>query len=123
MFITFSLCWSIAVNPVLQLMLNDPSARRMSIRLGLFKHRLILQVEDDSLTSDDIAETGYRDESGEMRRPWCPATRILEHRESQAQEAEAESRRKAQQQSYCNPDDIKTQLREDFPAIQVISYA
>ncbi|DBB08226.1 TPA: hypothetical protein ACH3X3_008405 [Trebouxia sp. C0006] len=76
------------------------------------------QVEDDSVTSDDIAETGYRDESGEMRRPWCPATRILEHRESQAQEAEAESRRKAQQQSYCNPDDIKTQLREDFPAIQ-----
>jgi len=79
----------------------------------------MMQVEDDSLTSDDIAETGYRDESGEMRRPWCPATRILEHRESQAQEAEAESRRKAQQQSYCNPDDIKTQLREDFPAIQV----
>lgn len=76
------------------------------------------QVEDDSLSSDDIAETGYQDESGEMRRPWCPATRILEHRELQAQEAEAESRRKAQQQSYCNPDDIKTQLREDFPAIQ-----
>ncbi|DBA84926.1 TPA: hypothetical protein ACH3X2_005668 [Trebouxia sp. C0005] len=76
------------------------------------------QVEDDSLTSDDIAETGYQDESGEMRRPWCPATRILEHRESQAQEAEAASRRKAQQQSYCNPDDMKTQLREDFPVIQ-----
>ncbi|KAL0041418.1 hypothetical protein WJX79_002533 [Trebouxia sp. C0005] len=54
------------------------------------------QVEDDSLTSDDIAETGYQDESGEMRRPW----------------------RKAQQQSYCNPDDMKTQLREDFPVIQ-----
>ena len=78
----------------------------------------MLQVEDDSL-NDDIAETGYRDDSGDMRRPWCPATRILEHRESQAQEAEAEAKRKAQQKSYCNPDDTKAVLREDFPTLQV----
>ena len=77
------------------------------------------QVEDDSLGSEDIAETGYQDDTGEMRRPWCPATRLLEHRETQAQEAEAEARRKAQQKSYCNPDDIKPVLREDFPSIVV----
>lgn len=29
-----------------------------------------------------IPETGYVDEAGELRRPWCPATRILEHREA-----------------------------------------
>ena len=80
------------------------------------------QVEDDSLSFQEIAETGYRDEAGDMRRPWCPATRILEHRESQAQEAEAESRRKIQQQSYCNPDDMKAQLREDFPPIEVFNF-
>lgn len=28
-----------------------------------------------------VPETGYVDEAGELRRPWCPATRILEHRE------------------------------------------
>lgn len=77
------------------------------------------QVEDDSLGSEDIAETGYQDETGEMRRPWCPATRLLEYRETQAQEAEAEARRKAQQKSYCSPDDIKPVLREDFPSIVV----
>ncbi|KAL3161118.1 hypothetical protein ABBQ38_009495 [Trebouxia sp. C0009 RCD-2024] len=75
------------------------------------------EVEDDSLGSEDIPETGYRDETGEMKRPWCPATRLLEHRETQAQAAEAEARRKAQQKSYCNPDDAKPVLREDFPTI------
>lgn len=39
-------------------------------------------VEDDSSTPDgEVAETGFVDEAGELRRPWCPATRILEHRE------------------------------------------
>lgn len=40
--------------------------------------------EDDSIKLDEageVAETGYVDENGELRRPWCPATRILEHRE------------------------------------------
>jgi hypothetical protein len=42
------------------------------------------EVEDDSLMFDEngeVKETGYMDEKGEMRRPWCAATRILEHRE------------------------------------------
>ena len=40
-------------------------------------------VEDDSMydESGEVKETGYLDEKGEMRRPWCAATRILEHRE------------------------------------------
>lgn len=39
-------------------------------------------VEDDSSIPDgEVAETGFVDEAGELRRPWCPATRILEHRE------------------------------------------
>lgn len=43
-----------------------------------------LQVEDDSLYEEGavIPETGYVDEAGELRRPWCAATRILEHRET-----------------------------------------
>ncbi len=42
-----------------------------------------LTVEDDSLYEEgaEIPETGYVDEKGELRRPWCAATRILEHRE------------------------------------------
>ncbi len=45
------------------------------------------QVEDDSLYDEEgfaaasVPETGYVDEAGELRRPWNPATRILEHRE------------------------------------------
>jgi hypothetical protein len=39
-------------------------------------------VEDDSSMPDgEVAETGFVDEAGELRRPWCPATRVLEHRE------------------------------------------
>ncbi len=39
------------------------------------------QVEDDSLLdAEEIPETGYVDEQGELRRPWCRETRILEHR-------------------------------------------
>jgi hypothetical protein len=30
----------------------------------------------------EVKETGYVDENGALRRPWCPATRILEHREA-----------------------------------------
>lgn len=37
-------------------------------------------VEDDG-DVQDVAETGYVDENGELKRPWCPQTRILEHRE------------------------------------------
>lgn len=41
--------------------------------------------EDDGgagVEDEEVAETGYVDENGELRRPWCPATRILEHREA-----------------------------------------
>lgn len=40
-------------------------------------------VEDDGDLQEEgeVAETGYVDEQGELRRPWCPQTRILEHRE------------------------------------------
>lgn len=45
-----------------------------------------MQVEDDSLVYDEngeVLETGYLDEeTGEMKRPWCPATRILDHIEN-----------------------------------------
>ena len=78
-----------------------------------------LQVEDDGNDGGIIAETGYRDADGEMRRPWCPATRILEHRESEAQEREVERKRKEQQQSRPTLEDPKPELREDFPDVKV----
>lgn len=37
-------------------------------------------------------------DDGQLRRPWCAATRILEHREAQKQEAEAEEKRKGSSQ-------------------------
>ena len=56
------------------------------------------QVEDDSLLdAKEIPETGYVDESGQLRRPWCPATRILDHREAAAEAAAAEEKRRAAQ--------------------------
>ena len=30
----------------------------------------------------EVKETGTVDENGELRRPWCPATRILDHLEN-----------------------------------------
>ena len=42
-------------------------------------------VEDDGELEDEeaeIAETGTLGADGEMVRPWCAATRILDHRES-----------------------------------------
>lgn len=76
-------------------------------------------MEDDGDEDAEIAETGYRDADGEMRRPWCPATRILEHRESEAQEREAERKREAQKRSRPTLDEPRPQLREDFPVIKV----
>ena len=44
-------------------------------------------AEDDGLdySSDmDVEEPGFVDPAdGEFKRPWCPATRILEHRENE----------------------------------------
>lgn len=30
----------------------------------------------------EVEETGSYDDNGEFKRPWCPETRILEHRET-----------------------------------------
>jgi hypothetical protein len=48
-------------------------------------HPISAQVEDDSLFDEngEVRETGTLDEeTGEVRRPWCPATRILDHLEN-----------------------------------------
>lgn len=76
-------------------------------------------MEDDGNEDAEIAETGYQDADGEMRRPWCPATRILEHRETEAQEREAERKQKEQQQNRPTFDEPKPELREDFPQVKV----
>ena len=56
------------------------------------------QVEDDSLLdADEIPEPGFVDDSGQLRRPWCPATRILDHREAAAEAAAAEEKRRGAQ--------------------------
>ena len=48
---------------------------------------MAMQVEDDGLdydSNEEIEEPGRIDpEDGEFKRPWCPATRILEHRENE----------------------------------------
>lgn len=79
----------------------------------------MLKVEDDGSEVAEIAETGYRDADGEKRRPWCPATRILEHRESEAQELEAERMREAQKSHRPTLDEPKPEFRENFPDIKV----
>ena len=60
----------------------------------------ISQVEDDSLLdAEQIEETGFIDEDGQLKRPWCPATRILEHREAEAAAREAEHKKRVAQAS------------------------
>lgn len=36
----------------------------------------------ENSTEDEIKETGTVDKDGTLKRPWCPETRILEHREA-----------------------------------------
>lgn len=47
-------------------------------------------IENDGLEYDsenEIVDPGYVDpEDGAFKRPWCPATRILEHRENEKTE-------------------------------------
>jgi hypothetical protein len=44
-------------------------------------------AEDDGVDYDsdaEIEDPGYVDpDDGEFKRPWCPATRVLEHRENE----------------------------------------
>jgi hypothetical protein len=52
-----------------------------------------------------------------MRRPWCPATRVLEHREALHAQAAAERRRSTgMQQALRGPG--RRQPRTDFPPLQ-----
>ncbi|KAK9854485.1 hypothetical protein WJX84_002141 [Apatococcus fuscideae] len=51
------------------------------------------RAEDDSLDIENVQENGVVGEDGQLRRPWCAATRILEHREAQQQEADAVAKR------------------------------
>jgi hypothetical protein len=79
-------------------------------------------VEDDSVLDEngEVAETGYLNEKGEMVRPWCAATRILEHRETERLNQEAEERKKAEasrKDDSAGPS--KPPRREDFPEIVV----
>ena len=52
---------------------------------GGFRFRY--QVEDDGLDVEygEIEETGFVGDDGELRRPWCPETRVLDHREMEQQ--------------------------------------
>lgn len=61
-------------------------------------------VEDDSIYDENgqVIETGELDDKGEMRRPWCVATRILEHREQEKMNREADDRKRAASSSNNN---------------------
>lgn len=78
-------------------------------------------VEDDSIYDEngEIIETGTMDENGEMKRPWSIATRLIEHKESERLEREAEEKKKAAQDRTldANPTS-KPARREGFEEIQ-----
>lgn len=66
----------------------------ISERLAALKSLDMLRAElDNELQTDEISETridasgpiketGTIDRDGSLKRPWCPETRILEHREA-----------------------------------------
>ncbi|CAG9467552.1 unnamed protein product [Pedinophyceae sp. YPF-701] len=68
--------------------------------------------EDD----EEVAETGVLGEDGQMKRPWCPATRVLEHREMEAKERAAEEQRRKEQEKMVGGDGAvrKAPRREGF---------
>ncbi|PNW70942.1 hypothetical protein CHLRE_17g739850v5 [Chlamydomonas reinhardtii] len=84
------------------------------------------QVEDDSLYDEDgiaageVPETGYVDEAGELRRPWCPATRILEHREQEKANREADEKKKAasENKAVVEPTPGRPQRRDELPPLE-----
>ena len=57
-------------------------------------------------------------EDGEMRRPWCPATRVLEHREMKQLNADAEEQRRASQARFFGDHGPSKPYRHDFPPLQ-----
>jgi hypothetical protein len=54
---------------------------------------------------------------GEVRRPWCPETRLLEHREQERLNLEAEETRRAAQGQLLNGPVSKLEFRHDFPPL------
>lgn len=58
----------------------------------------------------------YMGEDGEMRRPWCPATRILEHRETHLMKEKAE--RDGRRCTGGVPGRSSKQPRTEFPALK-----
>eukprot|EP00775_Hariotina_reticulata_P002455 gene2455-2758_t len=76
-------------------------------------------VEDDSLSLEEgqeVAETGYVDEQGQLRRPWCPQTRVLEHREMEQANREADAGRSAALKDPFAPPPPPPRL-EEFPPL------
>lgn len=73
-------------------------------------------VEDDSIAAlyaegAEVPETGYVDENGELKRPWCPATRILDHREMEAANKEAEAKKQgAREDPLAAPKQTRLQV-------------
>ncbi|EIE23977.1 outer arm dynein light chain 1 [Coccomyxa subellipsoidea C-169] len=53
-----------------------------------------------------------------MRRPWCPATRVLEHREMKQLNADAEEQRRASQAKFFGDHSPSKPYRHDFPPLQ-----
>ena len=60
----------------------------------------------------------YMADSGEMVRPWCPATRLLDQREMDALNARAETAKRAGMTDTRFSDQAKP-LREGFPPLEV----
>ncbi|EFN55740.1 hypothetical protein CHLNCDRAFT_52395 [Chlorella variabilis] len=79
------------------------------------------QVEDDSLLdAQHIPETGVVGQDGQLRRPWCPATRVLEQREAEAQARAAEEARqadRARSAGLFGEPQAEPPLRERLPEI------
>ncbi|CAL8462504.1 g2037 [Coccomyxa elongata] len=95
------------------------SLRAELLSEGIDPDSVALSVEDDSLhDAKTIPETGFMGEDGEMKRPWCPATRILEHREMMQLNAEAEEQRKASQAQFFGDPCPTKPYRHDFPPLQ-----
>ena len=54
---------------------------------------------------------------GQVRRPWCAATRLFEHREQERLNKEAEDARAASQNALLNGPVHKLQYCHDFPPL------
>ncbi|KAK9822057.1 hypothetical protein WJX74_003997 [Apatococcus lobatus] len=73
-------------------------------------------VEDDSLDIENVEENGVIGDDGQLRRPWCATTRLLEHREAQKQEAEAAEKRQGSSQQDPMARPLKPK-HEKFPPL------